>query len=82
MQLKVRYDGETSLHGLELKRFTPRKEDYLRHSGVKRGFVDFSVETKAPSYLSFAHLLYTNVTVPKSFNQTPNVEKHQSIVRF
>ena len=82
MTLRVRYERETSLHGLELKRFTPTKDDYLRHSAVQHGFIDFSLQTKAPSFLSFAHLLYTNLTAPKSFNQMADKEKHQSIVRF
>mgnify|MGYP002803979482 CR=1 FL=1 len=80
MKLKVRYESETSLHGLELKRFTPTKDDYLNHSAVRQGFIDFSFKTKAPSFLSFAHLLYANLTAPTSFTQIHDKEKHQSII--
>ena len=81
MRVTLRYEGETSLQGLELKRFVPTKEGFFSHSAVQQGFIDVTQE-KLPSFLSFAHLLYANVSVPKSFNQHPNVKKHQSIVRF
>jgi hypothetical protein len=82
MRVMVRYKGETSLHGLELKRFIPDKDAFLNHNGVQQGYIDFTVQNKVPSFLTYAHLLYTNVTVPASFNQTPDVKKHESTVRF
>lgn len=80
MRVLVRYKGETTLSGLELKRFSQTQKDFLGHSGVHDGYIDFSKKNRVSSFLSLAHLLYANVTVPKSFNQAPDVEKHQSIV--
>ena len=82
MRVRVFHTGETTLHGLKLKRFTPTKEDFLNHSGVQQGYIDVSKARGFPLYLSFAHLLYGNVTVPKSFNQKPDLAKHQSTVSF
>ena len=83
MRVMVRYQGETSLHGLDLKRFTLNKNDFLNHSGVQQGYIDFSRVYEAPAYVSLAHLLYVdNSSYPASFNQNPVVEKHESIVRF
>ena len=82
MRMMVRYKGETSLHGLDLKRFTPTKNDFLQHSGVQQGYIDFTAMNKVTTFLSFAHLLYTNVTVPESFHQKPDRNKHESTVRY
>lgn len=83
MRVMVRYQGETSLHGLDLKRFTPNKSDFLNHSGVQEGYIDFSRVYRLSAFVSLAHLLYVNASsYPASFNQNPVLEKHESIVRF
>lgn len=83
MRVAVRYEGETTLHGLDLKRFTPDKKDFLNHSGVQEGYIDFSKRYRLPVFVTMAHMLYVdNTSYPASFNQNPVLEKHQSVVRF
>ena len=80
MSVALQYTGETSLHGLELKRFTPHKDTFLNNSGVHQGYIDLSKKRNTSIYLSLAHRLYSNSSYPTSFNQSPKQAEHESIV--
>ncbi|XP_028398910.1 uncharacterized protein LOC114522430 [Dendronephthya gigantea] len=78
--VELQYTSEASLHGLDLKRFTPHKDTFLNNSGVHEGYIYYSLgQGGVPVYVSLAHRLYAKKDYPLSFNQSPKAAKHESM---
>lgn len=79
-KFKLSYREEASLYGLELKRFTVSKTDYLNHSAVTHGVIDFSKLRGFAVVGSLPHYLHSDLKIKASFHQQPDEQKHQSVV--